>query len=221
MDIDDIGGSYILYVVFEEFDSENFMIYFDGVEVVIEFNGLLNYIFFYWLNINECIINGLMGVYIIFVVVVDYFLFVDLMVIFFNQMVFGNIDDFNGFYILCVLINFELVVNFFVIGLGVIGIVISGLMIYNDQEGFNVFLDDVVVLLDYNGVYIGFQSYYYYLEFKVWMDDDGNLIGIMFDGFFLYGCRDYDGSYLIDLDVFGGYFGLIFYNFDGEYYYYV
>ncbi len=41
------------------------------------------------------------------------------------------------------------------------------------------------------------------------------------DGFFIYGRRDYDGSYPTDLDESGGHFGPTTHNPDGEYHYHI
>ena len=63
--------------------------------------------------------------------------------------------------------------------------------------------------------------YHYHLEPKAWSDDDGSLIGILADGFFIYGRRDYDGEYPTDLDESGGHFGPTPHNADGEYHYHI
>ena len=67
----------------------------------------------------------------------------------------------------------------------------------------------------------GPQSYHYHLEPKAWPDDDDKLIGIIADGFFLYGRRDYDGTYPTDLDESGGHFGPTIHNPAGEYHYHI
>ena len=59
----------------------------------------------------------------------------------------GNIDDFNGSYTLTVPANPQLASNSTSTGLGPIGIAVSGAMIYNDEEGPNVPLDNAVVSL--------------------------------------------------------------------------
>lgn len=220
-DTDDTGGSYSLHAAFAEFDSENFTIYLDGAEVVIESNGLPNHTSPYWSNTTERTLNGPMGAHTTPAASENHPLFVAPTATSFEQMAPGNIDDFNGSYTLRVPVNPELASSSSSTGLGPIGIAISGSMIYNDQEGPNVPLDDAVVSLDYNGAHTGPQSYHYHLEPKAWTDDDGNLIGIMSDGFFLYGRKDYDGNYPTDLDASGGHFGPTPHNPDGEYHYHV
>ncbi len=220
-DTDDTGGSNALHAAFAEFDSENFTIYLDGDQVVIESNGLPNHTSPYWSNTTERTINGPMGAHTTPAAAVDHALFVAPTATSFEQMAPGNIDDFNGSYTLRVPVNPQLASSSSATGLGAIGIAISGSMIYNDQEGPNVPLDAAVVSLDYNGAHTGPQSYHYHLEPKAWTDDDDNLIGIMSDGFFLYGRRDHDGEYPTDLDASGGHFGPTPHNPDGEYHYHV
>ena len=54
----------------------------------------------------------------------------------------GNIDDFNGSYTLTVPASPTKASNSSSTGLGAIGIAVSGAMIYNDEEGPNVPLDN-------------------------------------------------------------------------------
>jgi len=133
----------------------------------------------------------------------------------------GNIDDFNGSYTLTVPVSPTLAASSSATGLGAIGMAVSGAMIYNDEEGPNVPLDDAVPSLDYTAAHTGPQSYHYHLETKAWSDDDDKLIGIMSDGFFLYGRKDPDGTYPTDLDDSGGHFGPTIHNPDGEYHYHI
>ena len=59
--------------------------------------------------------------------------------------------------------------------------------------------------LDYNGAHTGPQSYHYHLEPDAWSHDDSQLIGIMSDGFYLYGrkCVSTE-TYPTDLDANNG-----------------
>lgn len=105
--------------------------------------------------------------------------------------------------------------------LGAIGIAVSGAYIYNDQEGSGP-LDGAAGSLDYNGAHIGPSQYHYHLEPLAFTNDDDKLIGIMADGFFIYGRRDYPSNdYPTDLDVSGGHFGPTANNPDGEYHYHI
>lgn len=105
--------------------------------------------------------------------------------------------------------------------LGIIGIAVSGSYIFNDQEG-NGTLDQAAGSLDWTGAHIGPSVYHYHLEPKAFTDDDDELVGILLDGVFLYGRRDYPSNeYPTDLDASGGHFGPTPHNPDGEYHYHI
>lgn len=219
--IDTGGEDPTLPVAFSEFDENNFTIYLDGEEVVIETSGLPNHTSPYWSNTTERTINGPMGAHTTPAAAEDHELFVAPTVTNFNQMAPGNIDDFNGSYTLRVPLNPQKATTTTSTGLGAIGIAVSGSVIYNDEEGPNVPLDNAVGSLDFTGAHTGPQSYHYHLEPKAWTDDDTKLVGIMSDGFFIYGRKDYDGNYPTDLDASGGHFGPTLHNPDGEYHYHI
>lgn len=102
-----------------------------------------------------------------------------------------------------------------------IGIAVSGASIFNNQEGAGA-LDQAAASLDWTGAHIGPGVYHYHLEPKAFSDDDDNLIGILLDGVFLYGRRDYPSNeYPTDLDESGGHFGPTPHNPDGEYHYHI
>ncbi len=105
--------------------------------------------------------------------------------------------------------------------LGTIGISVSGAAIFNDQEGAGD-LDEAARSLDYNGGHKGPGVYHYHLEPRSISNDDDELIGILLDGVFLYGRRDYPSNdYPDDLDESGGHFGPTPHNPDGEYHYHI
>jgi hypothetical protein len=221
-DTDDAGGSNTMHSAFEEFDANNFTIYIDGDEMVIESNGLPNHTSPYWSNTTERSAIDPMGNTLVTPAAAEnHPLFVEPTVTSYAAMAPGNIDDFNGSYTLRVPINPTLAASSSATGLGPIGIAISGSMIYNDEEGPNVPLDEAVVSLDYTAAHTGPQSYHYHLEPKAWSDDDNKLIGIMSDGFFIYGRRDHDDNYPTDLDESGGHFGPTIHNPNGEYHYHI
>lgn len=100
-------------------------------------------------------------------------------------------------------------------GLGAIGIAVTGAPIFNDQEGPNVAFDEPTATgLDYAGGHNGPGGYHYHLEAgnvpenTTLSYDDSQLVGIMSDGFLLYGRTELDGSYPTDLDESGGHFGV-------------
>ncbi len=164
--------------------AEDVVIYRSGSDVVIETDGLPDHTSPYWSASHD--------------------LYVAPTVTSVAQMSPGSIDNFSG--------TFELRVSAApalssasATGLGAIGIAVSGSVIYNDEEGPNVPLDNAASSLDYSGAHTGPQSYHYHFEPTAWSQDDDALIGLIADGFFLYGrrCASVDG-YPTDLDESGG-----------------
>mgnify|MGYP000510063943 CR=1 FL=1 len=212
-----------LHAAFAEFDSTNFSINLDGDEVVLQSNGMPNHTSPYWSNTTARSATDPMGNTLETpAAATNHPLFVEPTLTSHAQMAPGNIDDFNGSYTLRVPVSPEKASSTSATGLGAIGMAVSGAMIYNDEEGPNVPLDDAVGSLDYTAAHTGPQSYHYHLEPKAWSDDDDKLIGIIADGFFLYGRKDYpSGDYPTDLDASGGHFGPTPHNPDGEYHYHI
>ncbi|MBX2845860.1 MAG: YHYH protein [Saprospiraceae bacterium] len=191
-----------LHAAFSAFDSESYTIYADGDEFVIETNGLPNHTSPYWSNTHP--------------------LFVEPTVTTYQAMAPGNIDNFNGSYTLRVDASPSLAAGSSATGLGPIGLAVSGAVIYNDQEGPNVPLDNAIPSLDYTAAHTGPQSYHYHLEPKAWSSDDEALIGIMSDGFFLYGRKcNSTGTYPTDLDESGGHFSTTQHTSSEEYHYHI
>ncbi|GLR18279.1 YHYH protein [Portibacter lacus] len=212
-----------LHPAFEEFDNDNFSIYLDGDEVVLESNGLPNHTSPYWSNTTERNVIDPMGNSLTTEAASEnHALFVEPTVTSYAQMAPGNIDDFNGSYTLRIPANPVLASSSSSTGLGAIGIAVSGSMIYNDEEGPNVPLDDAVGSLDYTAAHTGPQSYHYHLETKAWSNDDEALIGVISDGFFLYGRKcNSTGTYPTDLDESGGHTSTTQHATDAEYHYHI
>lgn len=191
-----------LHSAFAEFDADNTTIYADGSEVVVETNGLPNHTSPYWSTTHA--------------------LYVAPTVTTTADMAPGNIDQFNGSYTLRVDSDPVLASSTSSTGLGAIGIAVSGSVIYNDEEGPNVPLDNAVSGLDYTGAHTGPQSYHYHLEPKAWSEDDEKLIGIISDGFFLYGRKcNSTSTYPTDLDASGGHTSTTQHSSDAEYHYHI
>ena len=76
--------------------------------------------------------------------------------------------------------------------------------------------------MDYNGAHTGPQSYHYHLEPIAFSDDDDNLIGVIADGFLLYGrkCAS-TNAYPSDLDESGGHTSITKHNAESEYHYHI
>lgn len=212
--VDDDDTSSDLHAAFEAFDTDNVEILLDGDEVVITTNGLPNHTSPYWSSTTERPGTPAASE--------NHPLWVAPTVTSYEQMAPGNIDDFNGSYTLRVATNPTLASNSTATGLGPIGIAVSGSMIYNDEEGPNVPIDGAISSLDYTAAHTGPQSYHYHLETKAWSNDDENLIGIIADGFFLYGRKCHStGTYPTDLDESGGHTSTTQYSTTAEYHYHI
>lgn len=194
-----------LSAAFNDF-GDNFTITLSGSNVIIETNGLPDHVSPYWSNTTRRSAVDPRGTTLVTEAASsNHPLFVEPTVTSYEQMAPGNIDDFNGSYTLTVPANPTKASSSSATGLGAIGIAISGSMIYNDEEGPNVPLVDAAPSLDFTGAHTGPQSYHYHLETKAWSNDDEKLIGIISDGFFLYGRKcNSTGTYPTDLDESGG-----------------
>ena len=206
-DLDDnSAGALTLHAAWNEFDQSNFTIYLEGTEVVVESNGLPNHTSPYWSNTTERSAIDPMGNELVTEAAsANHALFVAPTVTSFEAMAPGNIDNFNGSYSTRVSAYPVKGSSTSSTGLGAIGMAVSGSMIYNDEEGPNVPLDNAVVSLDYSGAHTGPQSYHYHLEPLAWSENDNELIGFISDGFFLYGRKcSSNNNYPTDLDESGG-----------------
>lgn len=214
-----------LPAAFAAFDSDNttIMLSSDGSEVIIESNGMPNHTSPYWSNTTARSAVDPMGNTLTTPAASEnHSLFSEPASTSYEQMAPGNIDDFNGSYALTVAAVPTKSSGSSATGLGPIGIAVSGAMIYNDEEGPNVPLDNAVSSLDYNGAHTGPQSYHYHLEPVAWSEDDDELIGIMADGFFLYGRKcTVTGTYPTGLDASGGHTSSTKYNEEQEYHYHI
>lgn len=93
--------------------------------------------------------------------------------------------------------------------LGPIGMAVNGVAIYNDREGGNVPVDAATLTtIDRAGAHTSpGGTYHYHFDNEFIAYDDANLFGFLRDGFPIYGRRDADGSYPLDLDSNGGHVG--------------
>ena len=188
-----------LAAAYAEFDADNVSVVLSGSSVLIESNGRANHTSPYWSPTHPLYVTPTVA----------------------ERLTPGYIDDFTGSVALTVPASPTRASSSTATGLGPIGIAVSGAMIYNDQEGPGVPLDDAIGSLDYTGAHRGPGLYHYHLEPKAWSDDDDELIGVISDGFFLYGRRDADGTHPGDLDASGGHTGPTPHNADGEYHYHI
>ncbi len=219
----DGSGTTELHAAFADFDSNNVTIMLNGTTVSIESNGLPNHTSPYWSNTTaRSAVDPMGNTLTTPAAAVNHPLYVDPTVTSFANMAPGNIDDFNGNYSLTVPATPTLATSSSSTGLGAIGIAVSGSMIYNDEEGPNVPLDDAVGSLDYTAAHTGPQSYHYHLEPKAFSDDDDALVGIIGDGFFIYGRKcNSTGTYPTDLDASGGHTSTTQHTTTAEYHYHI
>lgn len=137
----------------------------------------------------------------------------------------GYIEDYVNLFTLTVPTSPSLAATSSSTSLGPVGIAVSGVPIFNDQEGPNIDLNiGVISGFDRNGAHTGPSTYHYHLEPQAISFNDDALIGVMADGFFLYGryCYATPGSYPDDLDASGGHFGVTQHsNGVSEYHYHV
>ena len=195
---DDDLGNISLSAAFDEFDPNETTIYLDGDNVVIETTGFPNHETVYWGPGNDLYLEEPE---------------VDLTP--------SIIPNYNGAATLVVSANPQLASSSTSTNLGAIGIAVSGAAIFNDQEG-NGPLSGAAVSLDWTGGHIGPAEYHYHLEPKAWSDDDDALIGILADGFFIYGRKCFaTGDYPTDLDASGGHIGITQHSSEPIYHYHI
>lgn len=115
--------------------------------------------------------------------------------------------------------------------LGIIGLALNGVPIYNNYEGPEVLSPLAMSTFDAAGAHPGPATDYHYhaaAQPGIYSENDSssyptvndsNLIGFLRDGFPIYGRQDADGTYPDDLDEEGGHFGPTSEFPDGIYHY--
>lgn len=198
-DPNDTGVASTPLSAFDEFNPDAVTVSFDGNEITIESNAIPNHTSPYFEETHPLYIDPVVAV----------------------AQTPGRIGG-DRSYTLTIPNTPELAASGTVTGLGPIGIAVSGVPIFNDTEGPNRPLEETIAeTLDYAGAHNGPSGYHYHIEsFEVpentlLSHDDEKLVGIMSDGFLIYGRREADGSYPTDLDASGGHFGTTLHS-DGE-----
>ena len=192
-----------LHPAFAEFDTNETTIYLSGTNVVIEATGLPNHTTPYWSESHA--------------------LYVAPTVTSTGQMTPTRIDTSgrDNSHSLTVSAEAEVSSSTTNTQLGAIGIAISGAYLYNDQEGSGA-LDAAASSLDYAGAHIGPTDYHYHLEPLAFSNDDEKLIGIISDGFFIYGRKcNSTGTYPTSLDASGGHTSTTQHTDIAEYHYHI
>ncbi|UXP31239.1 YHYH protein [Reichenbachiella agarivorans] len=187
-----------LHAAFAEFDTNETDIYIDGTQIVIETTGRPNHSSVYWGKTNA--------------------LYKEEPTV---SLTPSLIPNYNADATLRVSANPQLASQSTSTSLGAIGIAVSGAAIFNDQEG-NGALNEAASSLDYSGGHIGPAEYHYHLEPAAWSYDDDVLIGIIADGFFIYGRKCHaTETYPTDLDESGGHTSVTQHTDVAEYHYHI
>lgn len=189
---------------FDEFNSDAVTVSFGTDEITIESTGLPNHTSPYWAATEPLHIDQIVG----------------------DHLTPGTIR--TGSFTVTVSAAPELASASSATGLGAIGISVTGAPIFNDQEGPNVALDaQTITGFDYAGGHNGPSGYHYHIESSniaentVLSYDDDALVGIMADGFLIYGrkCNSI-GDHPTDLDISGGHTSSTQHSNGEEFYHY-
>ncbi|SDF56393.1 YHYH protein [Cellulophaga baltica] len=179
---------------FDEFNPNSVTVSFDGDEITIESKGHPNHTTPYWQETDSLYIKPVIAV----------------------AQTPGRIgSERDRSFTLTVSNAPGLAVKSTSTGLGAIGISVTGVPIFNDSEGPGRPLEEEIAeTFDYAGGHVGPSGYHYHTEAKdvpentMLSHNDKKLVGIMADGFLIYGRKDFDDSYPTDLDASGGHFGV-------------
>lgn len=190
---------------FDEFNPDAVTISFEGDEITIESNGLPNHTSPYWATTEPLYIEPVVA----------------------SHLTPGGIG--NRSFILTVSSAPELAASGSATGLGPIGISVTGVPIFNDTEGPNRPLEEEIAeSFDYAGAHNGPSGYHYHVESSdvpentVLSHDDEQLVGIMADGFLIYGrkCNSL-GDHPTDLDASGGHTSITQHGDQAFYHYHI
>lgn len=192
-----------LHKAFSEFSSNVDIVLLNNTTVSIETNGLPDHTSPYWSPTHRLYVNPTVATR--------------------ANMSPGYIDNFEGTFELQVAATPVKAAQTTATSLGAIGIAKSGAVIYNQNEAGNVQItENVSSGLDYNGAHTGPSSYHYHFEPTAFTDNDTNLVGVIADGFFLYGRKCHaTGTYPTDLDSSNGHVAITQHTTEAEYHYHI
>ncbi len=173
---------------FDEFNSDAVTISYDGDEITIDSNGMPNHTSPYWEETAPLYIEAVVA----------------------TRLTPGRIGGDRSFTV-TVPAAPEIASSSSATGLGPIGISVTGVPIFNDTEGENRPIEEEIVqTFDYAGAHNGPSGYHYHVESSdvpentILSHNDEKLLGIMADGFLIYGRKcNSTGEYPTDLDVSG------------------
>ncbi|GAA3521539.1 hypothetical protein GCM10022393_39920 [Aquimarina addita] len=191
---------------FDEFNTDGVVTSFDEDEITIDSDGFPNHTTPYWEETDSLYIEPVVAI----------------------AQTPGRIGSFRDrTFTLTVPSAPEIASSSTATGLGPIGISVTGVPIFNDTEGANRPIEEEIAeTFDYAGAHVGPSGYHYHAESAnvpentALSHDDEKLLGIMADGFLIYGRREMDGSYPTDLDESGGHYGMTQHSDGEEFYHY-
>lgn len=190
---------------FDEFNPDAVTVSFDGDEITIDSNGLPNHTSPYWEETNPLYIEPVVAV----------------------AQTPGRIGGDRSLSLTVPSVP-EIAASSTATGLGPIGISVTGVPIFNDTEGPNRPIEEQIVeTFDYAGAHNGPSGYHYHIEAydveenTVLSQNDEKLVGIMADGFLIYGRKcNSSGDYPTDLDVSGAHTASTQHSDGEEFYHY-
>ncbi|WP_422359396.1 YHYH protein [Reichenbachiella sp.] len=189
---------------FDEFNTDAVTVSFSDGEITIVTNTLPNHTSPYWQANDD--------------------LYIDPIVAQEESISPGYITE--GSYTLTVSTNPEVATTTSETGLGAIGIAVTGVPIYNQSEGPTDVTEGTASGFDWAGGHSGPQEYHYHIEARDEGEtspltiDDNKLLGIMSDGFLIYGRKcESTGDYPTDGDASNGHYSTTQHS-DEEFYHY-
>ena len=106
--------------------------------------------------------------------------------------------------------------------LDAIGMAVNGVVMFNQYAaGYTALTNEIVTFDAHNGHPAPHGNYHYHMEPSAITNNDANLVGVMLDGFPLYGRKDANGTTPPNLDAANGHFGATADYPNGIYHYHV
>ncbi|MEO9802442.1 MAG: YHYH protein [Reichenbachiella sp.] len=208
-DTDDSGSGDVVATpttAFDEFNTGAVTVSFSGDEITITSTALPNHTSPYWTANDDLYIQPIVAEE--------------------ESISPGNITEAN--YTLTVSASPEVATTTTETGLGAIGISVTGVPIYNQSEGPTDVTEGTASGFDWAGGHSGPTGYHYHIEARdagetspLTIDDD-ELLGIMSDGFLIYGRKcNSTGTYPTDGDASNGHYSTTQHSTEEFYHYHI
>lgn len=208
-DTDDGGSGDVVATpttAFDEFNTSAVTVSFSGDEITITSTALPNHTSPYWTANDDLYIQPIVAEE--------------------ASISPGNITEAN--YTLTVSASPQVATTTTETGLGAIGISVTGVPIYNQSEGPTDVTEGTASGFDWAGGHSGPTGYHYHIEAReagetspLTIDDD-QLLGIMSDGFLIYGRKcNSTGTYPTDGDASNGHYSTTQHSTEDFYHYHI